>query len=106
MPDMDRPVAFVTGASRGIGKACAIHLARAGFDVACTARSQHEGEPREHSSTVHKSDLRPLPGSLTTTAQAIEAEGRRALTVPADLLDRSQVEAAATTVLDQWGAID
>ena len=33
----DRPVAFVTGASRGIGKACSVHLARAGFDVAVSA---------------------------------------------------------------------
>jgi NAD(P)-dependent dehydrogenase (short-subunit alcohol dehydrogenase family) len=100
------PVAFVTGASRGIGKACAINLARAGYDIACTARTQHEGEAREHSSTVHKSDQRPLPGSLTTTAEAIAAEGRQALIVPADLLDRLQLEAAVATVLDAWGAID
>jgi NAD(P)-dependent dehydrogenase (short-subunit alcohol dehydrogenase family) len=99
-------VAFVTGASRGIGKACAINLARAGFDVACTARSQQEGEEREHSSTVRKSDRRPLPGSLATTAAEIEATGRRALTVPADLLERAQLEAAVATVLDAWGHID
>jgi NAD(P)-dependent dehydrogenase (short-subunit alcohol dehydrogenase family) len=103
---MSAPVAFVTGASRGIGKACAIHLARAGFDVACTARTQREGEAREHSSTVRKSDTRPLPGSLATTAAAIEGEGRRALAVPADLLDRPQLEAAVKTVLDTWGGID
>src|SRR5689334_18452635 len=102
----DAPVAFVTGASRGIGKACAINLARAGYDVACTARSQQEGEEREHSSTVHKSDSRPLPGSLATTGAAINATGRRALAVPADLLDRSQLEAAVATVLSEWGHID
>ena len=106
MPRFEDQVAFVTGASRGIGKACAINLARAGFDVACTARTQQEGEEREHSSTVRKSDTRPLPGSLATTAEAIEAAGRRALTVPADLLDRAQLEAAVTTVLDTWGRID
>jgi NAD(P)-dependent dehydrogenase (short-subunit alcohol dehydrogenase family) len=100
------PVAFVTGASRGIGKACAINLARAGFDVACTARTQREGEEREHSSTVRKSDTRPLPGSLATTAAEIEAAGQRALAVPADLLDRPQLEAAVKTVRDTWGSID
>jgi NAD(P)-dependent dehydrogenase (short-subunit alcohol dehydrogenase family) len=100
------PVAFVTGASRGIGKACAIQLARAGFDVACTARTQVEGEEREHSSTVRKRDVRPLPGSLATTAEAIAAEGRRVLTLPADLLDISQLEVAIATVLDTWGRID
>jgi NAD(P)-dependent dehydrogenase (short-subunit alcohol dehydrogenase family) len=103
---MSAPVAFVTGASRGIGKACAVQLARAGFDVACTARTQREGEEREHSSTVRKSDVRPLPGSLATTAAAIEATGRRALKVPADLLERAQLEAAVATVLDEWGSID
>jgi NAD(P)-dependent dehydrogenase (short-subunit alcohol dehydrogenase family) len=81
-------------------------LARAGFDVACTARTQTEGETREHSSTVRASDLRPLPGSLATTADAIAATGRRALTVPADLLDRAQLEAAVAAVLAEWGHID
>jgi NAD(P)-dependent dehydrogenase (short-subunit alcohol dehydrogenase family) len=100
------PVAFVTGASRGIGKACAIQLARAGFDVACTARTQVEGEEREHSSTVRKRDVRPLPGSLATTAEAIAAEGRRVLALPADLLDIAQLEAAVATVIDTWGRID
>src|SRR3954463_6782417 len=103
---VDTPVAFVTGASRGIGKACAISLAGAGFDVACTARSQQEGEEREHSSTVHKTDRRPLPGSLATTAAAIESTGRRALSVPADLLDRASLEAAVATTLAEWGHID
>ena len=40
-------VAFVTGASRGIGKVCAIALAEAGFDVAITARTVQEGEARD-----------------------------------------------------------
>ena len=47
----ERRVAFVTGASRGIGKVCAVELAAAGFDVAVSARTQREGEEREHSST-------------------------------------------------------
>ena len=99
-------VAFVTGASRGIGKACAVELAKVGFDVAISARTVAEGEEREHSSTVKKSDTRPLPGSLATTAGLIEAEGRQALPVAADLTDRSTLIAAAATVLDQWGHVD
>jgi NAD(P)-dependent dehydrogenase (short-subunit alcohol dehydrogenase family) len=99
-------VAFVTGASRGIGKACAVHLARAGFDVAVTARTVHEGEAREHSSTIKKSDTRPLPGSLDATTELIRAEGRAAMAVPADLLDPASLEAAVADALGAWGRID
>jgi NAD(P)-dependent dehydrogenase (short-subunit alcohol dehydrogenase family) len=100
------PVALVTGASRGIGKSCALHLAGAGFDVALGARTMTEGEAREHSSTIQRSDTRPLPGSLATTAALVEERGRRALSVFLDLLDRDTLGAAVTTVLDEWGAID
>ncbi len=100
------PVALVTGASRGIGKAIAVHLGRAGFDVAITARTLSEGEQREHSSTVRQSDLTPLPGSLTTTAGLIEAAGVRCLTVPADLTDRGAVMAAADEVISTLGPVD
>jgi len=49
MADSAARTAFVTGASRGIGKAIAIYLAKAGFDVAMTARTVQPGEEREHS---------------------------------------------------------
>ena len=103
---MGNKVAFVTGASRGIGKACALELAKAGFDVAITARTVQEGEEREHSSTTRKSDTRPLPGSLSTTAQLIAGVGREALALPADLLDRVSLGAAVATALERWGRID
>jgi NAD(P)-dependent dehydrogenase (short-subunit alcohol dehydrogenase family) len=103
---VDQQVAFITGASRGIGKVCAQHLARAGFDVAITARTVQEGEAREHSSTLKKSNTKPLPGSLAATAELVEAEGRRALMVPADLLDAASLGAAAATVLERWGRVD
>lgn len=103
---MGRPTAFVTGASRGIGKGIARHLARAGFDVAITARTVQPGEEREHSSTVRKSDTSALPGSLTATAEEIEAAGAKAMVVPADLLDRASLGAAMATVLERWGRVD
>ncbi len=99
---MSRPVAFVTGASRGIGKETAIHLARAGFDVVVTARTLREGEG------VDDSDARArgVPGSLETTAALVEEAGSRALAVPMDLLDRASLGAAVQRVLDEWGRID
>jgi NAD(P)-dependent dehydrogenase (short-subunit alcohol dehydrogenase family) len=90
---VERRVAFVTGASRGIGKASAVALARAGFDVVVTARTLREGE----------SDA---PGSLETTAAAVRAAGREALPVFLDLLERDSLAAAVQRALDAWGRID
>jgi NAD(P)-dependent dehydrogenase (short-subunit alcohol dehydrogenase family) len=101
-----RKAAFVTGASRGIGAACAVALARAGFDVAISARTVETGEEREHSPTLRRSDTTPLPGSLTETAAAVGAAGRTAIVVPADLLDPPSLERAAAATLDAFGRID
>jgi NAD(P)-dependent dehydrogenase (short-subunit alcohol dehydrogenase family) len=103
---MSRKVAFITGASRGIGKACAIELADYGFDLAVTARTVKEGEWREHSSTLKASDPSVLPGSLESTVAEVEKKGAKAMGVAADLLDPASLGAAVTKVLDAWGRID
>lgn len=103
---MTRPVAFITGASRGIGKSCAIELAKEGLVVAVTARTVLDGEPREHSSTLKASDTTPLPGSLSETAELIAAAGGEPIVVPADLLDPVSLGAAVATVLARAGRID
>ena len=97
-----RQTALVTGASRGIGKATAVALAAAGFDVAITARTVHEGEGFDDSDSAG----RTVPGSLDTTAALVEEQGGRALSVPMDLLDRGSIAAAAQRVIDEWDHID
>jgi NAD(P)-dependent dehydrogenase (short-subunit alcohol dehydrogenase family) len=95
----EQRVAFVTGASRGIGRGCALHLARAGFDVAIAARTMHDEErPRF-------GDLR-VPGTLEATAAEIEALGQKALPVRLDLLDRASCRAAIATALEHFGQVD
>ena len=103
----ERGVALVTGASRGIGKATALKLAEAGFDVAIAARTQKEGEGRTAPSSVRGDEpTLQIPGSLESTAHEIEARGRRALPVRLDLLDVDTVVSAPQLVLDEWGRID
>jgi NAD(P)-dependent dehydrogenase (short-subunit alcohol dehydrogenase family) len=95
-------VAFVTGASRGIGKAAAIALAENGLDVVVTGRTVREGEGVDDSDGAG----RPVPGSLETTAAAIEAAGGRALPVAMDLHDRTTLVGSVRRALDEWGRID
>src|SRR4051812_15826053 len=99
---MTTKTALVTGASRGIGKATAVALARAGFDVAFTARTVHEGEGLDDSDSAGRS----VPGSLDTTAALVADAGQRALPVAMDLMDRASVTAAADRVYDEWGRLD
>ena len=107
-PEVTRaPTALVTGASRGIGKAIALALAEVGYDVAVAARTVNSGDPTlEHGMSVHKSDSRPLPGSLEETAAAIRERGRRALGVRMDLTDQASVESAVGQVLQAWDGLD
>jgi NAD(P)-dependent dehydrogenase (short-subunit alcohol dehydrogenase family) len=95
--------ALVTGATRGIGKATAIALAGAGWDVAITGRTQRAGEGRDHSDT---GEGRSIPGSLEETAAAIRSSGGAALSVAADLHDHRSLTDAAARVMAEWGGVD
>jgi NAD(P)-dependent dehydrogenase (short-subunit alcohol dehydrogenase family) len=102
----DRKVAFITGASRGIGRACALELARRGFDVAVTARTVTGAERLEHSSTIRRSATNPLPGTLEETAREAAALGAATLVAPLDLADPAAPAAALDAGMARFGRID
>jgi NAD(P)-dependent dehydrogenase (short-subunit alcohol dehydrogenase family) len=99
-------VAFITGASRGIGRGCALELARRGFDLVLTARTVTGNERYEHSSTVKKSATDPLPGSLEQTAAEVRARGADAAVIKLDLSLRSDWPAAIDAAMQHFGRID
>lgn len=82
---MTGKTAFVTGASRGIGKAIAVALAEAGADVALVARSED---------------------GLAETASDITSLGRKAFVIPADVTSQPAVADAVAAAIDQLGHVD
>lgn len=98
MTNSGSKTALVTGASRGIGKATALALADAGYDVAITARTVHEGDGRYHGKSI--------PGSLDSTAAEIEARGRRAVPIQMDITDRASIAAAYDRTIAELGHLD
>lgn len=87
MPENEtRPVALVTGARRGIGRATVLELAKAGFDVAVNG-------------------VRPSDG-LDETARLAAAEGAEAAVVAADIADIAGHESLLNRVLERFGRLD
>lgn len=86
-------VAIVTGASRGIGKGCALELGAAGATVYVTGRTVEEGAA-------------PLPGTVAATADEVTALGGRGVAVPCDHREDDEVEALFERVRAEQGRLD
>ncbi len=83
---------FITGASRGIGKAIALILAAAGANVIIAAKSVIEN-PK-------------LGGTIYSAAEELEAAGGKALAVQCDIRDEAQVTRAVNEGIAKFGGID
>ena len=92
MSNLTGKVLFITGASRGIGKAIALRAARDGARIVIAAKTS-DPDPR-------------LPGTIHETAREVEAAGGQALALVVDIREQSQIEAAVNAAMARFGGID
>ena len=92
-PDLSGSTAFITGTTRGIGKALALALADAGANIVSTGK------------TVDDTDS-DLEGTIHKTAEACEAKGVDAHAIQLNVRDEDAVDAAVEEAIDEFGEID
>ncbi len=92
MATLEGKVLFITGASRGIGKAIALRAARDGARIVIAAKTA-EPHPK-------------LPGTIYTAAEEIEAAGGKALPLVVDIRSEEQIAQAVAKTVETFGGID
>jgi len=89
---LNNKTAFITGASRGIGKSIALRIAKDGGNVVIAAKSVEEN-PK-------------LGGTIFSAAEEIEKAGGKALPVQCDIRYEDQIQNAVDKAVAQFGGID
>ncbi len=92
MPELTGKTLFITGASRGIGKAIGLRAARDGANIVIAAKTT-EPHPK-------------LPGTIHTAAAEMEAAGGKALACLVDIRFEDQIRAAVAKTVETFGGID
>ena len=92
MADLSGKTLFITGASRGIGKAIALRAARDGANIVIAAKTT-EAHPK-------------LPGTIHSAAEEIEAAGGKALALQVDIRDEAQIADGVARAVEHFGGID
>ena len=106
--DLTGRVAFVTGGSRGLGRADALTLARAGADVVIAdllVESELNEETDAYGPLAMVARTQGLVGTESAAAE-IRAMGRRSFAVKCDVTDRDQVAGAVAQTVDELGSVD
>ncbi|WP_044236309.1 SDR family oxidoreductase [Chondromyces apiculatus] len=86
-------VVFITGASRGIGRAVALACAREGANIVVAAKTDVAENPK-------------IPGTIHDVAKEVEALGRKALALKLDVRDDAACEQAVSKAVEHFGRID
>lgn len=90
--DLSGKVAIITGATRGIGKACAVALAKQGCNIVIAAKTT-EDDPR-------------LPGTIYSVAEEIEKLGVQALPVKVDIRNVDDIKECVRLTVEKFGRVD
>lgn len=93
LPKLKDQVYFITGASRGIGRAIALYLASKGAAIVVAAKTTDDSDPR-------------LAGTIYSTADAIEKRGGQALALQLDVRDEQQIKESIGKTIERFGRLD